>query len=139
MGGKYTLVIKAELDKLEEVRQFVASSAKSLRAEGVVISDLQLAVDEAVTNIIIHGYKKSPGTIEISFDQNAAALIVRLRDTAPQFDPSTHIADLRALPERETPGGFGIRLIKQVMDEVSYRAPGSGGNELTLIKHDVSR
>lgn len=133
-------MIKAELAKLEEIRQFVGSSAKSLRAEGRMISDLQLAVDEAVTNIIIHGYKKRHGTIEISVDRNEDALIVRLRDRAPEFNPSSYIAyDLRAPPEREAPGGFGIRLIKQVMDEVSYRVPGSGGNELTLIKHNVNR
>ncbi len=140
MGGKYKLVIKAELANLEEIRQFVESSAKSLQVEGRVISDLQLAVDEAVTNIILHGYKKDQGTIKISIDRNAAALIVCLRDRAPEFNPSSYNAiDLRAPPERETPGGFGIRLIKQVMDEVSYRVPGSGGNELTLIKHSVNR
>ena len=138
MGEKFTLVIEAELTKLEEIRQFVASSAKSLRAEASVIADLQLAVDEAVTNIVIHGYKKDHGTIEISIDRNAAALIVCLRDRAPEFNPGAYTSDLTALPEREVPGGFGIRLIKQVVDEVSYRAPGSGGNELTLIKHNVN-
>jgi serine/threonine-protein kinase RsbW len=136
MGEKFTLVIKAELAKLDEIRQFVASSAKSLRAEANVISDLQLAVDEAVTNIVIHGYKKGHGTIEISIDRNAAALNVCLRDKAPQFDPGSYTSDLTALPKREAPGGFGIRLIKQVVDKVSYRAPDSGGNELTLIIHN---
>jgi serine/threonine-protein kinase RsbW len=138
MGEKYTLVIKAELANLEEIRQFVASSAKSLRAEASVIADLQLAVDEAVTNIVIHGYKKGHGTIEISINRNAAALIVCLRDRAPQFNPGSYASDLTALSKREAPGGFGIRLIKQVVDEVSYRVPGSGGNELTLIKYNLN-
>jgi serine/threonine-protein kinase RsbW len=140
VGGKYTLVIKAELAKLDEIRQFVESSAKSLRAESRVVPDLQLAVDEAVTNIIIHGYQKAQGKIEISIDQDADALIVCLRDTAPEFNPNSYVeSDLTAPPEREVPGGFGIRLIKQLMDEVSYRAPDSGGNELTLIKHNLNQ
>ena len=138
MGEKFTLVIQAELAKLDEIRRFVASSAKSLRTEASVIADLQLAVDEAVTNIVIHGYKKGHGTIEISIDRDAAALIICLRDRAPQFNPCAYVSDLTALPKREAPGGFGIRLIKQVVDEVSYRAPGSGGNELTLIKYNLN-
>jgi len=136
MGGKHTLVIKAELSKLEEIRRFIESSAKSLRADGRAISDLRLAVDEAVTNIIAYGYQNRQGTIEISIDRDADALIVCLRDTAAHFDPSSYVAsDQRALPEREAAGGFGIPLIKQVVDEVSYRVPDAGGNELTLIKH----
>ena len=139
MGEKYTRRIEAELTKLDDIRQFVERSATSLRADKRVISDLKLAVDEAVTNIIFHGYEKSHGTIEISVERVAAALIVCLRDSAPQFDPSSYISSDLPPSEREAPGGFGIRLIKDVMDEVSYRAPASGGNELTLIKHDVIR
>lgn len=136
MGGKHTLVIKAELSKLEEIRQFVEGSAKFLQADVQTISDLRLAVVEAVTNIIIHGYKNRDGTIKISIDRDAAAVIARLRDSAPEFDPNKYVtSDLKASSERETPGGFGISLIKQVVDEVSYRVPHAGGNELTLIKH----
>ena len=139
MGEKYALEIEAELTNLEDIRRFVERSALSLRAGERVISDLKLAVDEAVTNIIFHGYEKSHGTVKISVERNADALIVCLRDSAPQFDPSKYISSDLPLSEREAPGGFGIRLIKDVMDEISYRVPGSGGNELTLIKHDVIR
>ena len=136
MGGSHALVIKAELARLEEVRQFVESSAKSLQADERTISDLRLAVVEAVTNIIIHGYKNREGTIKISVDRNAVAVIVCLLDRAPIFDPSLYVTPGPGVsPEQKTPGGFGIRLIKQVMDEVSYRVSATGGNELTLIKH----
>lgn len=138
MSGKRTLVIEATLTNLEEVRQFVESSARSFLVDERVISDLRLAVDEAVTNTIIHGYKHKQGTIEISIERDAAALIVNLRDRAPEFNPSSYSAsNLPASPERKTPGGFGIRLIKEVMDEVNYQALSNGGNELTLIKHNT--
>ena len=136
MGRKGALEIRAELSKLDEIRQFVKSSAEIFKASDHTIDDLQLAVVEAATNIILHGYKQGPGMLEISVEQESAALIVKLRDQAPQFDPCSYaVPALQPLPERTSPGGFGIRLIKEVMDEVSYSPLDSGGNELTLVKH----
>jgi anti-sigma regulatory factor (Ser/Thr protein kinase) len=42
--------------------------------------------------------------------------------------------DLTGPAEERKPGGLGIHLIRQVMDQLIYRRPEDGGNELTLIK-----
>ena len=138
MAAEYTLEIEAALDRLDDVRQFVERSARGLGAGDPMIPDLVVAVDEAVTNIIVHGYKQRPGMIEVSVGNDADALVVRLRDEAPQFDPCTHrLLDLEASLEKDTPGGFGLHLINKAMDDISYRAPSDGGNELTLVKKNV--
>jgi len=135
MGGNYSLSVKAELANLGEVRQFVATSCQMLGAEASVVSDLVLAVDEAVTNIIIHGYKQSCGPIEIDIGKTTTALVVRLQDSAPEFNPCFHEKpDLGSNLKTKTGGGFGVHLIKSAVDEVRYRAPAAGGNELTLVK-----
>lgn len=138
MGGTHTLVTDAAVDKLREVRRFVESSARALGVNETAVSDLVLAVDEAFTNIIVHGYKNQPGSVEISIDADGTALIVRLRDKAPGFDPCTYPKlDLRSSLEKDAPGGFGLHLIHSAVDDIRYRIPHAGGNELTLVKQKV--
>jgi len=97
-----------------------------------------LAVQEMVTNILRHGYQLDEGQpIEVVFTLNDDALQIELRDQAPAFDPLAHddesgmeFAD--GMPSEA--GGYGIRIARMVMDDVSYRRDGSW-NALTLTKH----
>ena len=60
---------------------------------------------------------------------------VCLTDDATPFDPTTVPSPNLALPLEHRPlGGMGVQLARDLTDEVRYRAPASGGNELTLIK-----
>ena len=136
MSGKRTLEIEASLDHLEEIRGFVESSARDAGVDDPAISDLVLAVDEAVTNIIIHGYRNQSGKIEISSDNRANSIVICLKDQAPEFDPCSYLSmDLEATLEKDTPGGFGLHLIKKTVDDLKYHVNSSGGNELFLVKH----
>lgn len=130
------LKLRAGLEQLSRVRDFVVDSAKSLSVPRATFDDLRLAVDEAVTNIITHGYG-GPGEIELELVADGADLIVRLRDQAPSFDPAhAPAADLKLPGERDSPGGFGVYLMKSVMDEIRYQSTDTG-NELTMIKRGV--
>ena len=98
------------------------------------MDDLVLAVDEAATNIVMHGYKAGPGpaaVIEVEVVYRDPGLSVYLRDQAPPFDPTaTPVVDeLPPLTERG-PGGLGIFLIRKTMDEFRYRRTPDGWNEL---------
>lgn len=127
-------MVEADLANLEAVRHFVETTCTALGA-GAVVSDLKLAVDEAVTNIILHGYKHSSGSIEINIGKNESAIIVRLKDNAPEFDPCSQAKpDMAAIMETEAGGGFGVHMIKTAMDGVHHHVPSAGGNELTLTK-----
>ena len=99
-----------------------------------------LAVDEAATNIIVHGYKRQQGRIEIEMRPEGPDLIIVLRDEAPLFDPTRHPSPDLTLPlEQRQPGGLGIFLMRQVMDEVTHRPRAGGGNELIMIKRKIIR
>ena len=125
----------AELSNLGKIRHFIEESTLSLSADERTAYALAHAVDECATNIIEHGYRGQPGTIEIEIDRAGDNLTIVLRDHAPPFDPTgVPSPDLtRPLEERE-PGGLGIYLARQMIDRWHYRAL-SDGNELTLIKH----
>jgi serine/threonine-protein kinase RsbW len=130
------LEIEADLGKLKSIREYVTESATALGVRPTALDDLCLAVDEAVTNILTHGYD---GTGEISLELAAAGpdIVVCLRDQAPTFDPALAPAvDLTPPGERGNPGGFGVYLMQSVMDEITHRQLDTG-NELTMIKRNV--
>lgn len=130
-----SLCLTAELENLAAIRSFVQESAAALGVDQAVISDVVLAADEAVTNVIVHGYQGRQGTVEIEVEREAMDVVVHVRDNAPPFDPtSVSSPDLSRSMEERPLGGLGIYLIRQYMDEVIYRITPQGGNELILKK-----
>ncbi len=133
----YSLRMDAQLENLSAIRDFVEEIATRLQALPVAIPNVVLAVDEMVTNIIVHGYQGRPGSIEIEVTTDRDTLIIKLRDQAPFFDPTVvPPPDLTVPFDERPPGGLGIYLTRKVMDEVHHLTT-TQGNELTLIKHQV--
>jgi serine/threonine-protein kinase RsbW len=130
-----SLRIVAELKNLKEIRRFVREAAMALGVDAAAVSDVVRAVDEAASNIILHGYKLEPGIIEIDVLRERDALMVRLRDEAPTFDfTQVPVPDV-TLPLEERPaGGMGVYFMRKLMDEVRHRSRPGGGNELILIR-----
>ena len=130
-----TASFSAILANLDDIRNFIEQAAKELQVPEKVVYDVIWAVDEVATNIMVHGYAGQDGIIEVEADRQDNALLVRLRDQAPQFDPTTVPApDLSLGFEDRPPGGLGIYIVRKLMDQVIYRIPDQGGNELTLVK-----
>ena len=130
------LKVRADLGQLRRIREFVTDSASALGAEPTSFDDLRLAVDEAVTNIITHGYEGA-GDIELELSSEGSDLIVRLCDNAPSFDPNlAPPADLRLPGDRDKPGGLGVYLMQSAMDEIIHRSIETG-NELVMTKRNV--
>jgi serine/threonine-protein kinase RsbW len=96
--------------------------------------DLQLAVEEVITNTILHGYAGTPGTIRICCRAGPDEVTVEISDDAPAFDPlQVPEPDTSAnLDDREI-GGLGILLIRKVTDNATYRYE-KAKNILTLTK-----
>lgn len=98
------------------------------------ILDLQLAVEEAVSNVILHGYVNGAGEITVRCRASDDMAEVRIEDSAPPFDPlSLPEPDTAADIENRTVGGLGIHLIRRVADGIAYRYEG-GKNILVLVK-----
>jgi serine/threonine-protein kinase RsbW len=129
------LQVAAELANLGVIRHFVDETATGLKFDCNVIADMLQAVEEAVANIILHGYKRRPGKIEVEVQREESKLVVQLRDQAPHFDPTGFPPPDLTLPlEERRPGGLGIYLMRKFTDRVTYRVTADGSNELTLVK-----
>lgn len=88
---------------------------------------LQLALDELVTNTVSYGFASDHGTaieIEIVWTPGQRYEIT-YADDAPQFDPVHYSGDGKQSGTEATGfGGFGISLVKKIMDSVTYRYTG---------------
>ncbi|HJW91805.1 MAG TPA: ATP-binding protein [Anaerolineales bacterium] len=100
-----------------------------------VLYDLKLAVDEACTNIITHGYAEmKPGSIILSLDVQPQQVSMTLTDFGHAFEPSEpEKPDPHAGLENGKTGGFGLYFIYETMDEISYEIT-EAGNRLKLVK-----
>lgn len=123
---------------LADIRHFIEATGSQLSLESSVIVALRQAVDEAVSNILMHGYQDQAGPLRLDIGQNGADLWIRLRDKAPPFDPTqVPPPDLTVPLLLRPPGGLGLPLIREAMDDLRYRPLPEGGNEFILVKRDV--
>jgi serine/threonine-protein kinase RsbW len=134
MRNQLVLTLNAEIfsipflnEKLDELLSTHGTGAEE-------ILDVQLAVEEAVTNIIRHGYRGNPGEIRIDCSVTDQEFFITIRDRAPQFDPlSAPAPDITADASHRLIGGLGVMLMRRLMDEVTYEYR-EGQNVLMLKK-----
>jgi len=122
MGSHISFEIRADLEEIQRVSEMIEKCMKTHGWEDDALLDVQLAVEEAVTNTILHGYDGRSGTISIRIETSPHHISVEIADDAPAFDPlSVPDPDISGEIEDRQIGGLGIFLIRRVMDEVSYR------------------
>ena len=98
---------------------------------------MTLAVEEAASNVIEHGYKGRGGTLQVLFAVENDDVTIELRDQAKPFKPGKIGRPDETLPLEERPlGGLGLHLMHELMDEVRYETL-PDGNLLTMIKRGV--
>jgi serine/threonine-protein kinase RsbW len=136
----YYLKIPSQTDNLEMIRNFVSGVAKKVGFDSEDINKIELAVDEACTNVIEHAYKHdNTKAIDIAVKLDYHKFTVIVTDRGETFDVhdiempdmETYLAELRV-------GGLGIYLIKTLMDEVDYIHE-KGKNEVKMVKYLLAK
>ncbi len=136
MRNQHQITRSAELESLSILREFIEQACKQhKRIDDHICYDLKLAVDEACTNIITHGYAgMNPGSIILSLEMAPNKVVVTITDFGHPFESSEASApDLEAGLEDLPLGGLGLFFIYQTMDEINYETT-EDGNHLTFIK-----
>ncbi len=134
---KDRVVVTSDTKYLMMVRDFVGHMVRRSRLSDGEENKVIMAVDEAVTNSIEHGYGNNPtGRIEIGVEADESRFRIVIRDSAKAFDPDTvpnlEMRDHVAAGKKR---GLGIILMRQLMNEVQYQNQGGIRNELTLVKY----
>ena len=136
IAKKFTLEVPSSTENLILIRDFVTRIGQQAHLDEQEISNLELAVDEACANVIEHAYgqdTRQEVIIQAICDEEAVRISVI--DTGKGFDPTgVTPASIDSLVTERRSGGLGIRLIKALMDEVSYQIQPGQKNELHMIK-----
>lgn len=127
----------ATLEHLRPICQFVTEFASEMGFDDKTLRHIELAIDEACTNIIRYAYSEMEGEIEVDCKADRETLFVTFRDHGVPYDP-TQKEDpiLTADLDKRQIGGLGIYIIKNYMDQMEYNRIGDV-NEFTLTKKIV--
>lgn len=132
--GPAALTIPSDINEIPRVSELIESVMQSHNFPDEDILDTQLAIEEVVTNVIMHGYGDAGGEILISLKADDTSVVIRVEDSAEPFDPLTlPEPDISADIDDRKIGGLGIFLTRQVMDDVRYQY-GNNKNILILTK-----
>src|SRR6266850_1411949 len=131
---RFRLQVPAEDRHLAEIRDFIQDVGEKIQIPGKILANTKLAVDEACTNIVKHGYKGKTGFIEVVVTGNQREFSMEIRDQGESFDlRNVKSPDLKMYVETRKRGGLGVFLMNQLMDEVRYRGS-LEGNVLSMSK-----
>lgn len=125
----------ADINLLPQMLGYIRAEAEKVGIHEEALYKLELASEETIVNIISYAYPGREGKIDITCKpEKDRRFVVTIRDQGKPFNPLEH----EITPEVEKPlserkiGGLGIFLIRQFIDEVSYRREGEE-NVLTLV------
>ena len=122
------LCIKNDIHALNPRTQFLEEVGDELGLSPGLVMNLNLVLEEAVSNIIFYAYPKDvvveeAVTLTLTCDQDE--LLICLKEHGIAFGPTQkEDPDLTLSAEERPIGGLGIFLIRQLMDEVTYRREG---------------
>ena len=131
-----TIQFPSKFEFLDEIREFVGEIARANGFSDKDVYNIQLATDEAASNVIEHAYEgRTDGMLDLSCGMKKQELVISLIDHGLPFDPAdVPLPDLQAdLSDRKI-GGLGIFLMRKLMDEVHYHSNADKSNILTMIK-----
>ena len=133
------IIIKNEIAELERVAVFVEEVSQLLSLDSETTMNLNLALEEVVSNVILYAYPQKMGEniiIKASSDDNI--LVFTITDKGDEFDPTkVEDADITLAAEDREIGGLGIFIVKNIMNEVTYQR--LDGKNILILKKNIKK
>ena len=136
MGNDNTLCMSNDIEELNKLEPFLNGIFERENLDMSMLPQIDLALEEAVTNIIMYAYPEGEkGTAELTVEVADGQISATLIDSGTPFNPlQQQEANLDVSLEERKIGGLGIHLIKEIMDVVEY-AYEDGRNVLKMKKN----
>ena len=130
------LLIHNDIQQIPQLADFVETIAEEKHLDHSLTLSLNLALEEAVTNVIMYAYPEgTDGLVDIEAIIREHSLSFVISDSGQPFDPTAQPdADVSQSIENRQVGGLGIYLVRSIMDNVSYERNG-GKNILSMTKN----
>ncbi len=130
------LIIDSRLDEITRARQWLTQYASAEGFSDKAVRNLGLVVSEACANVIKHAYCGQAGNpIELRLSIDESALVLKIRDIGAKFDLEGYQPPDLSEPHE---GGYGVFIMRSLMDKVEYDTSAERGTTLTLVKHRSS-
>lgn len=128
------IILPAKMDNLEKFIQALSGWLKHNGMTTEKIPRVELAVEEALVNVIRYAYEGQTGDVElrggIADDQR---FVIEILDSGAPFDVCTlPKPDIHCSIKDRKMGGLGVFLIQRMVDELLYRREGDK-NVLTMF------
>lgn len=128
--------ILSRTENVQRAGDRIKQECERFRIASDIVEDVVIAVDEAITNIMLHGYKENrDGIIDICCRISAASIELEVKDTASNFK-SPCLPELIARKKRQLfrKGGYGLILMHKFMDHVDYRYDSGSRTNILIMK-----
>lgn len=136
-----SITLTARFENLSRVREFAGQAALDCGLSNAATYAVQMAVDEAFTNIVEHAYGgECDEIVHTTCFLSPEGLKLVLRDCGRTFKPDeVPDPDLNAALQERKEGGLGLYFMRQLMDEVTFEFAAEGADEggcnvLTMMK-----
>ena len=133
ISAPYQLEVYGGNEIVSRVRAWTSGTATVLGADSQAAADFALAISEACTNVVRHAYlDQQKSHLILTARRIGERIVFRVRDFGDKFDPAG--VPPPQMDGEPTVGGYGVYLMRQVMDEVRYVTNHLVGTELMLIR-----
>jgi serine/threonine-protein kinase RsbW len=139
---EFRLRVPSRTDNLDLIRIFVGKVAEKVGFQSDEVDKIELACDEACTNVVKHAYKReeSAKSLDVAIKIDYQKLTIIVTDHGKSFDPGSvimpkmkeYLAELRV-------GGLGIYLMRKLMDEVNYDIQPGVKNQVKMVKYFIDK
>jgi serine/threonine-protein kinase RsbW len=140
---EFKLRIPSQTDNLELIRYFVGRVAEKVGFDDEDVGKIELACDEACTNVIKHAYsldRKNDQSLDIAIKLDYQKLTLVVTDHGKGFNPnSIKMPNMKEYLAELKVGGLGIYLMKTLMDEVDYDIKPGVRNQVRMVKYFINK
>jgi serine/threonine-protein kinase RsbW len=133
---RYSLSVLGDVERLAEISEFIDRAARACGLNEDQSYDVQVAVDEACTNVINHAYRgRKDGRIAVTCEKKSSEFIVTIQDWGKRFDPKLVATPKTGDPlNRRKIGGLGLFFMQKMMDRVHFSSSQDHSNILVMVK-----
>ncbi len=130
-----TITLRNDVQNVPQLNAFVSSVSQAIGLDPSVIMKINLAVEEAVVNVMSYAYPEGTvGDILVQVEADNERIKIIITDSGVPFDPTSYAPADTTLSVEERPiGGLGIHLVRHYMDSINYERV-DDQNVLTIIK-----
>ncbi len=133
---QHEICVTSELANLANIGIFVSERARLSGMSEKQVFQVQMAVDEACTNAMVHAYRGDPeGEVRVCCYLEGNEFVIEVVDQGQVFDATAvPEPDLGKPIEDRDIGGLGLFFMRKLMDSVVFATPSEGGNQVIMRK-----